>query len=109
MSTAGADVLDLDLSSERAPGLVTSLGTEQAVPDLAGRYRHAGSWWRHPRLQVDGADVGWWVDGERRCHATDLDGLAKALAWTAGAWPDRQLIREVLHGDHGQLLEDAAR
>jgi hypothetical protein len=108
VSTAGADVLDLDLASERAAGRVTSVGTQQAVPDLPGRYRFAGSWWRHARLQVDGADVRWWVDDDDRCHATDLDGLARALAWTAGAWPDRYLIRELLHGDDG-LLEDAAR
>ncbi len=109
VSTAGADLLDLDLASERAAGAVTSLGTEQDVPDLPGRYRVAGSWWRHTGLQVDGTDVRWWVDGESRCHASDLDGLAKALAWTSGAWPDRHLIRELLHGDAGQLLEDAAR
>jgi len=53
------------------------------------------TWCEHDRLVVDGAEVDWWVD-EAGVHACTLDGLARALAWQAGAWPLRFAVAAAL-------------
>ena len=53
-------------------------------------------WWRHDALQVDGADVDWWVEADGALHARDDAGLAAALAWSAGQWRRRHLAAELL-------------
>jgi hypothetical protein len=114
-----ADLLDLDLASEAADGRVTSSGVEVDVPSVAlALVRQGGSsdreplarWVEHDDLRVDGARVDWWVAGGVP-HASTADGLARALAWAAGAWHLRHALAAVLTDPAGaqrQLLEDAA-
>jgi hypothetical protein len=95
-AAALADVLDLPLVSERpAPRLPA--GATQAVPAEVRALLPAAphEWLEHERLDIEGREVSWWVD-ERGPHATTLDGLARALAWAAGAWQARHLVSAVL-------------
>jgi hypothetical protein len=114
-----ADLLDLDLASDVAAGQVTSSGVEADVPAAAlGLVRGNGSaghepvtrWVEHDDLLVDGVPVDWWVaDGVP--HAATTEGLARALAWAAGAWHLRHALAALLADptDAGRLaLEDAA-
>lgn len=104
-----ADVLDLALASEEVPAEVTDAGQECTVPaaaravleDVPPTYRH------HDRLVVSGVEgpvaIRWRVlDGV--VHAADADGLARGLAWAAGAWERRLLVAAVL-GDPDRLPE----
>jgi len=93
-----ADLLDLPLASELAAGRVDSVGTRVPVaavvrdllPDAPG------SWLEHEQLLVDGQPVDWWVDDDGVPHAATSDGLARALAWSTGAWTRRHLVAAVL-------------
>jgi hypothetical protein len=107
-----ADLLDLDLATERADGSVTSTGQTQPVPaEVLGILPGAPADWScHQVLQVDGVDVTWWVDTDGRPHAGDHGGLARALSWSAGRWPSRHLVAAVLTDPSSidALMSDAA-
>ncbi len=104
-----ADALDLDLASDRAPGLVSSTGTPTPLPaavrDLAPDLPEV--WFRHQRLLVDDLPVASWVS-ENGCHATDLDSLARALAVCCGRWGARQAFRALLERPRPDVLVDEA-
>ncbi len=109
---AVADLLDLDLASERAEGRVTSQGATTALPPAlasAARLPLPSHWRRHDRLLVDDVPVGWWLDENDDCHAVDLTGLAAALAARAGRWPERFRLAALLTSDTPArlLLDDA--
>ena len=109
---AVADLLDLPLASDLAPGVVASSGERARVPDVAAVVLRdaAQTWFEHDQLLVDGVEVDWWVDGQA-VHAATSDGLARALAWAAGEWPARHLLAALLAepGDVVRLVvEDAA-
>lgn len=96
-----ADLLDLPLTSELAPGRVEDGGRRTAVPDVARDLLPSSpaTWCRHDRLVVDGHEVDWWVEGagdSAVLHAVDTRGLARALAQAAGAWGRRFLVVELL-------------
>jgi hypothetical protein len=40
--------------------------------------------------------VSWWVSEDGQPHAATFNGLAKALAWSAGRWDQRHVILAVL-------------
>ncbi|MDP9220534.1 MAG: hypothetical protein M3P23_08340 [Actinomycetota bacterium] len=107
-----ADLLDLALASERAPGVVTSRGVVEPVPERVADVlpQAARDWRRHEAVQVDGVDVDWWVDGDGHLHASGPTGLARALAWSARRWSQRFLVGAVLAdaGVADRLLADAA-
>lgn len=96
-----AEVLDLPLASEEVGGEVLSTGVARAVPPAAlavvpgcpRTYLH------HERLVVAGVAapvaVTWRVVGGR-AHASSAEGLARALAWSSGAWAQRLLLGAVL-------------
>jgi len=115
-AAALADVLDLDLASERAAGQVSGGGREVAV-EAAVRAALPGApatWRRHERLAVDGAGVDWWVEGEgpgARVHAATTSGLARGLAQAAGAWGARLLVQALLAAPEraaAALVEESA-
>jgi hypothetical protein len=86
-----ADVLDVALATELGPFPAPAGGAAEPVPrPLAAVLPGAPtSWVRHPpgtRWRV--------VDGT--VHAGDRDGLARAVAWAAGRWPDRHLAAALL-------------
>ena len=100
-----ADLLDLPLARELAPGAVAesgaAAGVDAAVPEAALALLPAAprTWCEHEELVVDGVDVAWWVeDGVPggRVHAATLDGLALGLAWSAGRWDRRAAVAAVL-------------
>jgi len=107
-----ADLLDVPLAGELAPGQVTSQGTPADVPGqvpamLAGA---AATWFEHDELLVDGHEVDWWVE-QGRVHASTSDGLARALAFAGGDWAARHAVAAVLQqpADVVRLMvEDAA-
>jgi hypothetical protein len=73
-------------------------GEAQPVPDgvrrlLAGA---PASYVLHDDLVVGGRSVEWWVSQDGAVHAATVRGLARGLAWTAGAWWARGLVAEVL-------------
>lgn len=110
VALAWADALDVDLSSERDRGQVTSVGSPQAVPDVVTqRFPSLGwQWWRHDPLRVDEQPTRWWVDDDERLHAVDLDSLAEALAFRLREWPARHLIRRLIAEPDEVLAEAAA-
>lgn len=93
-----SDLLDVPMAEEVAGGKIDGDGTAADVPDLVRELvpEAPDTWWEHEELLVDGVEVSWWVDEDRRPHAATFDGLAKALAWSAGRWDQRHVIRAVL-------------
>ncbi|HZI97895.1 MAG TPA: hypothetical protein VFD41_10275 [Actinomycetales bacterium] len=101
LADALADVLDLDLASEAAPGDVEPGGSGADVPAaVTGLLPGAPpGWLSHDRLRVDGVEVGWWVVGsgpEADVHATTPSGLARGLAQAAGRWSRRAAVEALL-------------
>jgi hypothetical protein len=104
-AAALADLLDLPLAGELAPGEVSEGaddgGLEQPVPaELRQLIPEAPlTWCEHERLIVDGVEVDWWVSGlgsGAAVHAATTDGLARALAWAAESWDLRGLVAQLL-------------
>ena len=94
-----ADLLDLPLAADLARGVVDEGGARLAdVPPAAAALLPGGSgrWCEHGQLLVDGTEVDWWVDAAGLVHAGTLDGLARGLAYAAGAWELRGALAEVL-------------
>jgi hypothetical protein len=107
-----SDLFDVPMAQEVAEGTIDSEGTAADVPHLVRELvpEVPPTWWEHEELTVDGVEVSWWVDAEGAPHAATFDGLAKALAWSSGHWPQRHQIRAVLNEPHrtSELLTDAA-
>ncbi len=110
-----ADLLDLDLASDRAAGEVTSTGTAAPLPPavLARWPRLPSTWQEHDDLRVDDVEVDWWVESvpgqPTVLHAATGDGLARAVAHAAGDWASRHLVGQLLDDDAAAaaLVEDA--
>jgi len=105
-----AELLDVPVASEEAPGQVETAPERRAVPDLV----HAvlpdapDSYLAHDKLVVDGVSVPWrCTDGE--VHAATPQGLACALAWAAGQWHSRHLLTTLLSSqdESARLLAEA--
>jgi hypothetical protein len=95
-----ADLLDLDLASERA-GAPADDGERRPVPQVVAAVLPGAptTWREHGELIVDGHEVDWWVTGsggDAVVHAATLDGLARGLAWAADAWSQRLLVAALL-------------
>ncbi|GAA1598581.1 hypothetical protein GCM10009804_63920 [Kribbella hippodromi] len=105
------DLFDVPLAQEVAEGKIDGAGTAAEVPELVRELvpEVPSMWWEHDELTVDGVEVSWWVDANGAPHAATFDGLAKALAWSAGRWDRRHVIRAVLNEPHrnAELLLDA--
>jgi hypothetical protein len=96
-----ADLLDLAVAADLAIGKVEETGQLVAVPDGVRTLLPRGpvSWCEHEDLLVDGVDVDWWVEGQgptALVHANTFEGLARGLAWAAGAWHRRGAVLDVL-------------
>ncbi|MFP5347557.1 MAG: hypothetical protein ACLGIA_11075 [Actinomycetes bacterium] len=96
-----ADVLDVDLASERAPGRVESRGERAQVPAVVRALLGEAPeyWYEHERLVVDAVEADWWVEPtepEPLLHAATLSGLARALAQASGRWDLRFALEYVL-------------
>ncbi|WP_216852807.1 sacsin N-terminal ATP-binding-like domain-containing protein [Phytoactinopolyspora halotolerans] len=96
-SPALADLLDVDLAEEAYDAVPVGDGDRLAVPDVARDVlgEVTDSYVEHDELSVAGVPVDWWLDGET-VHAATLDGLARGLAWAAGAWHRRWVLAEAL-------------
>ncbi|HZX02789.1 hypothetical protein [Kribbella sp.] len=105
------DLFDVPLAQEVAEGNIDGDGTAAGVPELVRELvpEVPATWWEHEELTVDGVEVSWWVDADGAPHAATFDGLAKALAWAAGRWDRRHVIRAVLNEPDraDELLVDA--
>ncbi|TCC23103.1 sacsin N-terminal ATP-binding-like domain-containing protein [Kribbella speibonae] len=106
-----SDLFDVPLAQEVAEGKINGEGTAADVPALVRELvpEVPATWWEHEELTVDGVEVSWWVDAAGAPHAATFDGLAKALAWSAGRWDRRHVIRAVLNEPDRsvELLVDA--
>ncbi len=92
-----ADVLGVELASDRYhPGTLQG-GVETPVPDVAGLILPdpARVYMEHEDLVVVGRSVEWWVD-DGIVHAATADGLARGLAWAADRWNLRFVVAEAL-------------
>ena len=105
-----AELLDVPVASEEAPGHVETVPERREVPGLV----HAvlpdapDSYLAHDKLVVDGVSVPWrCTDGE--VHAATPQGLACALAWAAGQWHSRHLLTTLLSSqdEAARLLAEA--
>ncbi|GLY14310.1 hypothetical protein Kisp01_13260 [Kineosporia sp. NBRC 101677] len=103
-AAAFADLLGVGLAAELAHGRIDSAdGVEQPVGDAVRALLEStgapATWYEHEALVVDGVEVDWWATGsgaEAEVHASTVDGLARALAWTAGHWELRDLLAAVI-------------
>lgn len=106
-----SDLLDVPMAQEIADGKIDGPGTAADVPPIVRELvpEVPATWWEHEELTVDGVEVSWWVDADGGPHAATFDGLAKALAWAAGRWDRRHVIRAVLNEPDRstELLVDA--
>ncbi|TCC08110.1 sacsin N-terminal ATP-binding-like domain-containing protein [Kribbella soli] len=106
-----SDLFDVPLAQEVAEGKINGEGTAADVPAIVRELvpEVPATWWEHEELTVDGVEVSWWVDADGVPHAATFDGLAKALAWAAGRWDRRHVIRAVLNEPDRsvELLVDA--
>ncbi|TDO47102.1 hypothetical protein EV651_12596 [Kribbella sp. VKM Ac-2571] len=106
-----SDLFDVPLAQEVAEGKIDGEGTAADVPAIVRELvpEVPATWWEHEELAVDGVEVSWWVDADGAPHAATFDGLAKALAWAAGRWDRRHVIRAVLNEPDRsvELLVDA--
>ncbi|WP_432876177.1 sacsin N-terminal ATP-binding-like domain-containing protein [Kribbella sp. CA-245084] len=106
-----SDLLDVPMAQEIAEGKIDGEGTAADVPPIVRELvpEVPATWWEHEELTVDGVEVSWWVDADGAPHAATFDGLAKALAWSAGRWDRRHVIRAVLNEPDRstELLVDA--
>ena len=105
-----AELLDLPLASEAAaaepeqPGELVpwaELGAVRLACELLGVPVPDGSVLVHDELLVTGAggrrQVPWWVTDDGRVHTEDTaEGLARALAWTTGRWPERHAFAALI-------------
>jgi hypothetical protein len=103
-----ADLLDVPLAGDLALGKIEESGQLVPVPPAVRTLLPDGpsSWCEHEDLLVDGVDVDWWVEGHgpsALVHANTFEGLARGLAWAAGAWHRRLAVLEVL-ADPAALL-----
>jgi hypothetical protein len=106
-AAALADLLDVAPVAELAPAKVEETGQPARVAEGVRALLPGGpaTWCEHEELLVDGVDVEWWVEGHGRdalVHASTFEGLARGLAWAAGAWQRRGAVLEVL-GDPDAL------
>ncbi|WP_329546938.1 molecular chaperone Hsp90 [Streptomyces sp. NBC_01356] len=99
-----AELFQVRRLSESVTGEVDSEGTEHEVPEsvrlLLGPATPA-SYVEHEELIVDGVELDWRRTRDGVLHAATLEGVAAALAWTAGQWPRRFEV--------AALLEDPSR
>ncbi|TWD84761.1 hypothetical protein FB561_5956 [Kribbella amoyensis] len=93
-----SDLFEVPLATEAAAGKIETEGTPADVPAIVRELvpEVPRTWWEHEELLVDGVDVSWWVDENGEPHAATFNGLAKALAWSAGQWSQRHVILAVL-------------
>jgi hypothetical protein len=93
-----SDLFEVPMASEVAAGKIETEGTPADTPAIVRELvpEVPGTWWEHEELTVDGVDVSWWVDENGEPHAATFNGLAKALAWSAGRWSHRHVILAVL-------------
>jgi hypothetical protein len=94
-----SDLLDVPMAQEVAAGKIDGEGTAADVPEIVRELvpEVPDVWWEHEELTVDGTEVSWWVDEEGEPHAATFNGLAKALAWSAGGWDQRHAILAILN------------
>lgn len=94
-ATRLAEMLDLPPATDEIAGAVTSTGTERPVPEAVRLPDGPETYVAHDRLTVDGIPVTWrYADGV--LHATGDEGLARGIAWAAGAWPARYRLGALL-------------
>nr|WP_180218321.1 molecular chaperone Hsp90 [Streptomyces albus] len=99
-----AALLEVRLGSEAAGRLVPEAAGEERVVPAAVRQLLPGApdrYREHEELVIAGVDLDWRRTPDGTLHAATLEGLASALAWSAGAWPRRFEV--------SALLEDAGR
>jgi hypothetical protein len=107
-----SDLLDLPMAQDVAAGKIDGEGAVAEVPEIVRELvpEVPETWWEHEELTVDGVEVSWWVGPDGSPHAATFDGLAKALAWSAGRWDQRHVILAVLSEPEraDELLVDTA-
>lgn len=97
---AVARLLQLPWASEEMDLTAPVGGVRQPVPDSVRVLLPDAPavWWEHGELaggSIGGPGLEWRVvDG--KVHASTLDGLARGVAWVAGAWERRGVVADLL-------------
>jgi hypothetical protein len=96
-------VVDLPLAGEIVTGAVTSSGVERQVPPEVRSLLPSAppAYVEHEKLLVDGVPVPWRFF-EGKIHASEVEGLARGLAWACGQWGDRLAVAALLR-DPGRV------
>ncbi|WP_432215518.1 sacsin N-terminal ATP-binding-like domain-containing protein [Streptomyces subrutilus] len=99
-----ADLLQVRRLSDTVPAEVTTPGEEHEVPEpvriLLGPATPA-TYLEHEELIAGGIELDWRHTPDGTVHASTLEGVAAALAWSSGQWPRRFEV--------AALLEDPSR
>ncbi|MFD3724537.1 sacsin N-terminal ATP-binding-like domain-containing protein [Streptomyces sp. NPDC058671] len=99
-----AELLQVRRLSETVEAEVTTEGEEHEVPDairtLLGPATPS-SYIEHEELRAADTELDWRRTPDGVIHASTLEGVAAALAWSAGQWPRRFEV--------AALLEDPSR
>ncbi|WP_337059346.1 sacsin N-terminal ATP-binding-like domain-containing protein [Kineococcus sp. G2] len=110
-AAAVADLLELDLASERADGRAEPGPVQRrAVPvEVAALLPGCPPTWEEaPGLRVDGRPVAFWTERAQaggpvgRVLAVDAPGAAAGLALAADRWALRRAVADLLTADAGQ-------
>lgn len=114
-----AELLDLPLASEDGPFPVEGddgrmhawreVARAPAACELLGVALPGGAVTVHEVLRIRTSSgvqrVHWWVDSNGEVHAQHSpDGLARALAWSAGCWPQRFALAALLADPDAKTL-----
>ncbi|WP_084965704.1 sacsin N-terminal ATP-binding-like domain-containing protein [Thermoactinospora rubra] len=97
LAEALSELLELPLAGEVAAGEVTSSGEVRRVPPQVRSLVPTApeTYVYHDKLVVDGVECTWrFYDGT--VHCSNVEGLARGLAWAAGQWGDRLAVAALL-------------
>lgn len=99
-----AELFQVRLLSETVTAEVTTEGEEHAVPDAVRALlgvRTPRTYIEHDELIAGGTELEWRRTPDGTLHASTLEGVAAALAWSTTQWPRRFEV--------AALLEDPSR
>ncbi|MGW6685681.1 sacsin N-terminal ATP-binding-like domain-containing protein [Streptomyces sp. NPDC054961] len=99
-----AELFQVRRLSETVPAEVTTEGEEHEVPESVLQLLGPATplrYLEHEELLAGGIELDWRRTPDGTLHASTLEGVAAALAWSAGQWPRRFEV--------AALLEDPSR
>lgn len=110
-----SDWLGVEMPNSSSEQIDVTGTVSHVVPQELASWCGIGTWSEHEELTVDGAPVAWWVEhvedesGEApprvQVHAVSTAYAADALAYAAGTWAARDVMRSLLEGESFPVTE----